>query len=155
MHADAGPLRTLRAMARGALPPPAFLKRDRGDALFVSNVPVFAPELMQAPGFICERRGDLLYLLPEAGWVVSWERGLPEAPDAFCRSFSRFRGMHPDLDNIKLFARAVKLLDSHPSIGEIEAFDRDLRRRAALALRGGCGGGLYACALLLYYMRLS
>ena len=31
---------------------------------------------------------------------------------------------------------------------EILSYDRALRQRSALALRGGCGGALYACALL-------
>ena len=57
--------------------------------------------------------------------------------------------MPPDRENLSLFARAAKLLDGHPSPGEVEALDRELRQRAAEALRGGCGGGLYACAILL------
>lgn len=153
MYTEAGPLRTLLAMARSALPEQAFLKRDRGDMLFVSNAPTFAPELTVVPGFSCERRGDLIYLLPEASWVVRWEGCLPEAPDQLCGSLLRFRGTTPNRDNIQLFARGAKLLDGRPSPGEIEIFDRDIRRRAALALRGGCGGALYGCAMLLHRMR--
>ncbi len=152
MYTDAGPLRQLRAQARTALPPRAFLKRDRGDALFVTNAPAFAPELREVPGFLAERRGALLYLLPEPAWLLRWERRFREPPDALCESLARFKGMPPDRENLSLFARAAKLLDGHPSPGEVEALDRELRQRAAVALRGGCGGGLYAAAILLHML---
>lgn len=148
MYTDAGPLRQLRAQARALLPPRAFLRRDRGDALFVSNAPVFAPETRDLPGFLAERRGALLYLLPEPGWVLRWERRFREPPDDLSAGLARFKGVTPDRENLTLFARAAKLLDGHPSPEEIAALDRTLRQRAAVALRGGCGGGLYATAIL-------
>ena len=62
MWTDAGPLRQMRAAARAALPPRAFLRRDRGKALFVTNAPAFNPALREIPGFTAERRGGLLVL---------------------------------------------------------------------------------------------
>ena len=155
MWTDAGPLRQLRAAARAALPPRAFLRRDRGEALFVTNAPAFDPALREIPGFTAERRGGLMYLLPDASWVVRWERRFPEPPDDLCAGFARFRGIAPDRENLLLFARGAKLLDARADFAEIAAYDRAVRQRAALALRGGCGGGLYAAALMDHQLNIN
>lgn len=146
MWNESSPLERLRGELRPLLPERAFLKRDRGDALLISNAPAlgFSPENL--PGCIVEMRGMLLCVLPDAQWVADFEATVPEPPDHLRRSLLRFRGVEADLDNLHLFARIAKLMDARPSPGEIEACDRALRNRAALALRGGCGGGLYACA---------
>ena len=138
------PLERLRAQLRPLLPERAFLKRDRGDALLITNALGLAPE--QLPGCILKRRGMLLCILPDAQWVAEYENTISEPPDHLSRTLLRFRGVEADLNNLDLFARIAKLMDAQPSPGEIEACDRTLRSRAALALRGGCGGGLYACA---------
>lgn len=150
MWTDAGPMRPMRAALRALLPPRAFLKRDRGDALLVTNAPAFDPALAALPGFILFRRGALIFLLPDASWTARCERRAPEPPDDLSASLLRFRGQTPDLENLKLFARGAKLLDAGAAAtgAEADAYDRALRQRAACALRGGCGGGLYACALL-------
>ena len=150
MWTDAGPLRQLRAAARAALPPRAFLRRDRGDALFVTNAPAFDPAIRDIPGFTAERRGTLLYLLPEASWIARWERRLPEPPDDLCAKFQRFRGAPPDRGNLCLIARGLKLLDAGANPEEIAAFDQAVRQRAAIALRGGRGGGLCAAAYIAH-----
>ena len=140
------PLERLRGELRPLLPERAFLKRDRGDALLITNAPTlgFSPESL--PGCILEMRGQLLCILPDAQWVAAFEAAIPEPPDHLSRTLLFFRGIQADADNLHLFARIAKLMDAQPSPGEIEACDRALRNRAALALRGGCGGGLYACA---------
>ena len=140
------PLDKLRAELKPLLPERAFLKRDRGDALLITNAPALgcAPEVL--PGCIVETCGTLLRILPDADWVAAYEARIPEPPDHLSRTLLRFRGIEADMDNLHLFARIAKLLDAQPSPGEIEACDRALRNRAALALRGSCGGGLYACA---------
>lgn len=140
------PLERLRAELRPLLPERAFLKRDRGDALLITNAPAlgFAPDKL--PSCIVEMRGALLCILPDAQWVAEYEAAIPEPPDHLSRTLLFFRGVEADLDNLRLFARIAKLMDAQPSPGEIESCDRALRNRAALALRGGCGGGLYACA---------
>lgn len=150
MWTDGGPLRQMRAALRALLPPRAFLRRDREDALFVTNAPAFDPGLRDLPGFLAERRGPLLAVLPDASWVTRVERRCPEPPDGLSASLVRFRGQVPDRENLALFARGAKLLDAPGATGaaEAEAFDRALRQRAALALRGSCGGGLYAAAVL-------
>lgn len=146
MWNEPSPLERLRGELRPLLPERAFLKRDRGDALLITNAPAFGctPECL--PGCIVERRGMVLCILPDAQWVAEYEAAIPEPPDHLSHTLLRFRGAEADTDNLHLFARIAKLMDAQPSPGEIEACDRALRNRAALALRGGCGGGLYACA---------
>ena len=145
-----GELRTLldvlRAELKPLLPERAFLKRDRGDALLVTNAPALGFSSERLPGCIVEKCGALLRILPDAQWVADFEAAIPAPPDHLSRTLLRFRGAAADMDNLHLFARGAKLMDAQPSPGEIEAYDRALRNRAALALRGGCGGGLYACA---------
>ena len=146
MWNEPSPLEQLRAELKSLLPERAFLKRDRGDALLVTNAPAFGFSPGQLPGCIVETRGMLLCILPDAQWVADFEATVPEPPDHLSRTLLLFRGVEADPDNLRLFARIAKLMDAQPSPGEIEACDRALRNRAALALRGGCGGGLYACA---------
>ena len=140
------PLDVLRGELRPLLPERAFLKRDRGDALLITNAPALglAPEVL--PGCILETCGTLMRILPDAQWVAEYEARFPEPPDHLSRTLLRFRGVAADMDKLRLFARGAKLMDAQSSPGEIEAWERTLRNHAALALRGGCGGGLYACA---------
>ncbi|MBQ8506253.1 MAG: hypothetical protein IJ466_02320 [Clostridia bacterium] len=140
-------LARMRDLLRAALPERAFLRRDRGDALFITNL----PPLQAIPGFTLEARGGMTCILPEKCWMEELEARHPEAPDSLCGSLARFRGEAPGDDALRLFARGLKLLDMEnaPS-NEIEAFDRALRQHAAIALRGGGCGGLYALAILNY-----
>ncbi len=148
----------LRAAARAALPERAFLRRDRGDALFVSDAPRLCPPSEWAPaldraGFIHKADGGLLRLTPGPAWLERLEARFPEPPDAFCATLARFRGVPPEAESLALFAQAVKLLDGAPND---DRFDRQLRQRAAVCLRLNQnnnithGGGLYACALARY-----
>ena len=139
----------MREALRKVLPPQAFLKRDRGDALFITNAPLFDPSIKTIPGFVLIPGGKLTRLLPDTGWVAEFEQG--DAPDQFSASLLRFRGLEPDMDGLRICAQGIKLIDAGPSAvpNEIEAYERSLRNRAALALRGAAsGGGLYAAALI-------
>lgn len=146
MWNEPSPLEMLRSELRPLLPERAFLKRDRGDALLITNAPALGLAPDRLPGCIVENRGMLLCILPDAQWIAEYEAAIPEPPDHLSRTLLFFRGVEADPDNLRLFARIAKLMDAQPSPGEIEACDRALRNRAALALRGGCGGALYACA---------
>ena len=148
MWNEPSPLEMLRSELRPLLPERAFLKRDRGDALLITNAPALGLAPDRLPGCIVENRGMLLCILPDAQWIAEYEAAIPEPPDHLSRTLLFFRGVEADPDNLRLFARIAKLMDAQPSPGEIEACDRALRSRAALALRGGCGGGLYACACI-------
>ena len=138
----------MRSVLRSALPEKAFLRRDRGERLFISNAPVFAPEIGGIDGFLLENDGKMLRILPDAGWIERLED--MDAPDFFCETALRFRGLKPDRENLLLFALGAKILDagSSASAEDKAAFDRALRQSLAAALRGGCGGGLYAAAIL-------
>lgn len=144
----------MRRTARLYLPERAFLKRDRGDALWITNVPAFDTEFCQIPGFICARRGGLLCLLPDEGWVRRCEDQPPL--DVLSEAFVRFRGQDTDLDALKCFAEGLKLLEGGALLEGARSYEQKLRQRTALALRGGCPqGALYACALLNARLKTS
>ena len=145
----------LREAARAALPEGAFLRRDRGEALFVSDAPRLCPASEWAPsldraGFRHEISGGLLRLTPGPVWLERLEAAFPAPPDAFCETLARFRGMRPEPESLALFALAIKRIDGAADDGR---FERRLRQRAAECLRLNAndatshGGGLYACAL--------
>jgi len=150
--------RTLRTAAATVLPEGAFLRRDRGDALFVTNAPRilsgtdWSGPLFEA-GFYCTCSSGLLYLWPAENWLTRLEAACPDPPDDLCRSLYRFRGHSPDGESLKLFALGIRCLDGDDNATR---FDRQLRQRAAACLRLNAmnpieptrGGGLYACALL-------
>ncbi len=127
----------LRAAATAALPPGAFLRRDRGDALFITNAPRIDPRtdraaLLREAGFTCVGSGGLLRLWPAGIWLTRLEAATPDPPDDLCRSLIRFRGISPDGASLKLFALGLRCLDG----GEgATRFDRLLRQRAAQCLR--------------------
>lgn len=158
-----GVARALRAAASCALPGGAFLRRDRGDALFVTDAPrLRSPEDLREAlgraGFACAVDGDLLRLYPGEAWLARLEAEYPKAPDTLCESLRRFAGLTPDTHSLGLFTLGAKAMDG----GEgAEEFERLLRRRAAECLRlnrtqpdaNPRGGGLYACALLRFEMK--
>lgn len=150
----------LRAAARAALPEGAFLRRDRGEALFVTDAPRLRPEAacaqaLRGAGFFCERRDRLLCLSPGPEWLVRLEADHPDPPDAFSRSLFRFAGLAPEEESLCLFALGARILDGDADDGR---FERRLRQRTATCLRlntptNPCGGGLYACALLRHIIK--
>lgn len=145
-------LQEMRAALNAALPPQAFLKRDRGSGLFITNAPIFAPSLERIPDFHLEKQGTLWRILPDRRWLDLLEHRFPEAPNFFCKTFIRFRGIAPKEKSLRLFAQIAKLCDAGASADEadLSACERLLRSRCAEALRGeNDGGGLYAAALLL------
>lgn len=152
MWTEPSPMQAIREAILPHLPPKAFLKRDRGEGLLVTNAPVFDPDFNEIPGFILERRESLMRILPDEKWLFQLEEMLPEPPDFFSRSLLRFKGEAPDRENLLLCVQGLKLLDagSTPTPAEISAYDRTLRQHCAEALRGGAsGGGLYAAAIIL------
>lgn len=139
MPNDANLLAALTAEARACLPESAYLKRDRGDALLITNVGC------EVEGFARIPRGNLTALLPTPERILRYEQNPPTG--TFSASLIRFRGQTADEKNVLLFARGVKLFGSGtPS--ELAAFDRAVRQTSAAALRTGSGGGVYALALL-------
>ena len=134
-------LERMRAALRAALPEGAFLKLDRGDALFVTD----APRRGECPdwaGFECEITNGLARLTPGKAWLLALEAEYPEPPDFLCASLRR--GGEPDAEVLKLFAMGLK---------KDPGFGRKLRQTAAARLRKHeTLGGLYACGILNYRM---
>ena len=133
-------LRVLTEEIRARLPEGAYLKRDRGDALLVTD---FDGEV---EGFVRIPRGKLTALLPLPERILRYESEFSAPVGAFSASLLRFRGQTAGEGNVLLFTRGVKLFDG--AAAEFAAFDRAVRQTAAAALRTGDGGGVYALALL-------
>jgi hypothetical protein len=132
---------TLRDRVAAELPAGAFLRRDRGDALYITD----APRLGWAgviPGFDVAVRGGIARIIPRAELMGECDF----EPDALARELERFRDLPPDC--VKLFSLGIKVLES-PGEVRIAEYDRRIRQAAAVALRSGGSGGLYACALVL------
>ena len=131
----------LRERVRAALPARAFLRRDRGDALYITDAPRhgFAGEIA---GLRAETEGGIarLYLKEE----ILNACDLPA--DEFALSLSRFQNAPATGEALALFTEGMKLLEVPNEVG-YRAYDKKIRQAAAVALRTGEGGGLYACAL--------
>ena len=137
----------MRIAIRAQLPKGAFLKRDRGRALLITNARAIDPSFVQVPGFSMELRGALTAITPDGAWILDFERD--HAPIGhLSQSLIRFSGQPPARAAIDLFVCGLKLSESRASDGEIADFDRAVRQAAACALRTGNGGGIYALALL-------
>ena len=151
----------LRQAARAALPEGAFLHRDRGEGLFVTDAPRREPggrwrAALSEAGFILSEDGGLARLSPAPAWLNRLEARYPEPPDALCASLQRFAGEPPEPESLALFALGARALDGEDDHGR---FERQLRQRAAACLRLNRtqstrhGGGLYACALLAHIIK--
>jgi hypothetical protein len=150
-------LRTLPELLRRRLvpllPERAFLRRDRGDALFVTNAPLFADAaalsgMLSAQGFLCRISGSLMTVSPGPGLLLAQE-SLP-APDFLCASLERLRGRPVCEEAVSLFALGIRLLE-HAAPDEPADYTRRVRRLAALCLRQNLGGA-YSCALIAHVL---
>lgn len=148
MWTEPNPAAQMRSILRMQLPQRAFLRRDRGENLFVSNAPTFGPVPEEIPGFHVRTEGNISFISPDAGWAIQLEEQFPDPPDHFSASLARFRGQPPTNAAMQLFISGLKLLDAeNPDASAIALFDRAVRRHAAYALRSGSGGGCYALAV--------
>ncbi len=140
----------LRDAARQALPEGAFLRRDRGEGLFVTDAPARDPgggwrEKLIEAGFLVEVTGGLARLTPGAKWLAALEARFPRPPSPFCETLFRFAGLPPEEESLALFALGVKAREAPEATAR---FDRRLRQRAAECLRlngTDAGNGVSAC----------
>jgi len=145
---------TVRDAASKLIPPRAFLRRDRESALFITNAPRIDPDadwlrIFADADFIAHIENGLVRLLPGESWLKKLEDAFPEAPDHLSSSLIRFRNASPCPEAIGLFARGVRILD-----GECDTdYETRLRKLAAVCLRSGTGGGLYACSLINFEIK--
>lgn len=131
----------MRAMAAAHLPEGAFLRRDRGSALYVTNAPAkgWSGEI---PGFSVEITGAIAHIAPLGETMEK----CGYAPDRFADELERFRGASAEA--LEIFIECVKCAES-PDEAQFAKCDRRVRQAAAKALRSGGGEGLYYCALAL------
>lgn len=131
----------LREYVRGALPQGAFLRRDRGDALYITDAPRLG---WNGPltGFSVEICGSLARITPLAGAMTRCDY----APDMLAQELSGMKGASQEA--LELFVECLKCVEA-PDRGTYGRCDRRVRQAAAKALRAGGGEGLYYCALAL------
>ena len=152
MWTDPNPTAQMRSILCNQLPQRAFLRRDRGDHLFVSNAPAFGPMPPEIPGFHIRPDGKLAHISPDISWAIQLEAQFSDPPDHFSASLMRFRNQPPTDAAMQLFIRGAKLLDAKSPDADIDLFDRAVRKHAAYALRSGFGGGCYALALMVFLL---
>ena len=149
MLTENGFMIALREEIRSALPPQAFIRRDRGDALLITNAPAFDPEVKCPPGFLAVRQGALLRIYPDENRILDLEKSCLEPPDHFCRSLMRFRGMQAEQENLLLFVQGAKLLDGVMAKALYYAFSARTVCPGVLNVPGpqGNGGGFISAVL--------
>lgn len=148
-------VRQMRETLSAILPQRAFLRRDRGDALYISNAPRFDSETDWAAccgeaGFRSKKENGLLQLWPAEAWLKRLEDQFDTSPDFLCSTLERFKKLPVDEDNLNLFALGMRCLDGDNSIID---YEKRLRNRIAVCLRSDVGGGLYACGLLNHIIK--
>ena len=133
----------LRERVRALIPEAAFLRRDRGDGLYVTDAPRrgFSGEI---PGLRAEIAGGIARLFPKEEILDACD--FP--PDELAESLTRFRNLPATGESLALFTEGLKLLEVPDETGYL-AYDKKIRQAAAVALRTNGGGGLYACARVL------
>lgn len=132
----------LRSRVRESLPQTAHVLYAKGDALYfvhLANANVNA-----VAGFEIEKTAFGLLLYPNAETVLDFEKRFAPV-DFFTRSVERFRFQPAEAEGRKLFAQGVKLLGQTANASDGKYLQR-VRNFAAVALRNGNGGGIYACA---------
>lgn len=140
-----------RGEIRPLLPAGAFLRRDRGDGLYVTNAPAFGAGravalALESLGYCVSLDESRLGMVPAPWRLLALEANHSLPPDAFAASLKRFAGLPVSKEAPALFAQGIKALEAGGS--GAAAWEKRLRQAAALAMRQGGGGGLYACALV-------
>ena len=136
----------------------AFLRWARGSGLFATNAPQRlgdpAPlaEALRAAGWTARTTGGLMRIALSPERV----RALEEAcagTGSLARGLERLRGREVCEEDIECVHDCVKLLALGSGPLEVESCEKRVRQRAALALRTGGGGGLYAGACMIDIMK--
>lgn len=133
----------------------AFLRCDRGDALYVTNAPQRTDVKIdwEAAGFHVREERGLAFLTPDDRWIsclYDWAAGQGEMSSAAEHIARASSGIVEEEDRL-LMMECIKRLEMK---GEAEECDRMVRQRAAVCLRKKQGGGtLPVCALLVDMMR--
>lgn len=136
---------TVREMVSKAIPDGAFLRRDRENALFITNAPAKG-EIAPLYDFIVEINGPMarIHIKPSSMERISNALDLPDS--ILSHELTRFKETSPEA--AQLFSDILKALDNPPG-ADFDSLDRRVRRAAAVAMRSGGGDGLYHCAKAL------
>jgi hypothetical protein len=136
---------TIREMVAGFIPDGAFLRRDRGRGLYVTDAPARGGMAVPA-GFRVESDGRLAHIYIDDRAMEEIAGRLELSSDALSEELERFRG--GSREAAELFSDILKALEA-PGGADIAGLDRRVRQAAAVALRAGGGEGLYYCARAL------
>lgn len=133
----------------------AFLRCDRGNALYVTNAPMRTEQKIdwKAAGFRVREERGLAFLSPDDQWTDRiYEWALEHVRMSLSEeSIARASFGNTEEDDRRLFTEGIKRLEMK---GSAEEYDRLVRQRAAVCLRKKQGGGtLPVCALMVQMMR--
>jgi len=141
----------------------AFLRRDRGAELYVTDAPKTGQgdaceRALERAGFCVNRAGALICVMPGdslIGGFIEWAAPAC-AGDPLFEDFARFSARESCADERALFAEGLKLLETHGAggenntLGKTALYERRVRQMAARCLRAGqFGGRLRACAAII------
>ena len=136
----------------------AFLRCDRGGALYVTNLPARCDrwrepaQAMRDAGFRVEERGALLAVVPDGAWRTRFEQwaAVRCGGSELTRLFRQSAGPSVCEEETRAWLEGVKRLELRQGLGD---YEKTVRQAAAVALRKRCGGALYACGLCLDMLR--
>lgn len=127
-----------------------FLRCDRGNSLYVTNVPARTEQQIgwMAAGFYQKTDERLTFLTPDTEWIGRFEEWLrPQVREKrLSEALSRASLGEILEEDMKLFIEGVKRIEMK---GEAREYEKLVRQRAAVCLRERKGGGALACCALI------
>lgn len=127
----------------------AFLRCDRGNALYITNAALRSDEVIDwaAAGFDAQMKGKMTFLIPQDRWIAPLKEWLMEQGrgtklhDAVCNAdFGEIQ-----LEDRQLLIDGIKQLEIRTNLD----YEKAVRQRAAVCLRTKRGGGtIGVCALI-------
>lgn len=139
----------------------AFLRVDRGSALYVSDAPRRGAQpdelrrVFDREDFDVVLNRGLLFITPRINWMLRVTEAIyrPEYEDEQARLLARLSGRGAMDFEYALWLDAVKCAEGAPVLPN--AFERSIREAAAACLRTGHGGCTLFHTYILYRARLS
>ncbi len=132
----------------------AFLRCDRGEALYITNAAVRSEKVIDwaAAGFDAHMNGKMTFLVPKDEWIESFEEWLcPQVKDAYLQKSlaNADFGSIEEADRM-LWIEGIKQLEMRTNTD----YEKAVRQRAAVCLRTKSGGEtISVCALIADALR--
>ena len=132
----------------------AFLRCDRGEALYITNAAVRSEKVIDwaAAGFDARMQGKMTFLVPKDEWMQSFAEWLcPQVKDAYLQKnlANADFGLVEEADR-RLWVEGIKQLEMRTNTD----YEKAVRQRAAVCLRTKSGGGtIRVCALIADALR--